>query len=66
MVENIDKISPNITVISSNTESNTMQSVFVIAEFYDENGVISKQYSYDNENWENYTIPITAKEITTT
>ncbi|MDD6338864.1 MAG: hypothetical protein PUC15_10850 [Lentisphaeria bacterium] len=57
-VTNIDKAAPTITVTASTTDP-TNQSVTVTAVFEDDNGVVSKAYSFDGGlTWFDYTDPI--------
>ena len=57
-VTNIDKAAPTITVTASTTAP-TNQNVTVTAVFEDDNGVVSKEYSFDGgRTWFDYTDPI--------
>ena len=57
-VTNIDKAVPTITVTASETKP-TNQNVTVTAVFEDDNGVVSKEYSFDGGlTWFDYTDPI--------
>jgi len=57
-VTNIDKAAPTITITASETGP-TNQNVIVTAVFEDDNGVVSKEYSFDGgSTWFDYTDPI--------